>query len=65
MLAATPAQAVLAELERQPYDLIVLGGVMRSSDQGISLGRTIEYLLHAAKIPRVLLLSRTVDIPAA
>ena len=61
LLASTPAEAIMAELKRQPYDLLVLGGVMRSSERGISLGRTIEYLLHTAEIPRVLLLSRTVE----
>ncbi len=64
VLASTPAEAILAELKRQPYDLLVLGGVMRSSERGISLGRTIEYLLHAAEIPRVLLLSRAVETQA-
>ena len=61
VLAQTPAEAIMAELQRQPYDLIVLGGVLRSSQHGISLGRTVEYLLHAAQIPRVLLLSRAVE----
>ncbi len=61
VLAPSSAEAIMAELERQPYDLIVLGGVMRSSEMGISLGRTIEFLLHTARIPRALLLSRTVD----
>ncbi len=65
VLAAVPAEAILAELNRQPYDMVVVGGVMRSSEQGISLGRTIEHLLHGARIPRVLLLSRTAETPAA
>lgn len=64
VLAATPAEAIMTELQRQPYDLLVLGGVMRSSERGISLGRTIEYLLHTAKIPRVLLVSRAVETQA-
>ncbi len=61
VLAQTPAEAVMAELERERYDLIVLGGVMRSSERGISLGRTIEFLLHSATMPRVLLVSRAVE----
>ena len=61
VLASAPAEAIMAELAREPYDLLVLGGVMRSSERGISLGRTIEYLLHTVEIPRVLLVSRTVD----
>ncbi len=64
VLASTPAEAVMAELERQPYDLMVLGGVLRSSERGISLGRTVEFLLHTVKIPRVLLISRSVEIGA-
>ena len=62
VLATDPAEATLAELARQPYDLLVLGGVMRSSEQGISLGRTVERLLHAVPIPRALLISRSVDL---
>ena len=64
VLAANPAEAVLLEMKRQPYDLLVLGGVMRTSEQGISLGRTVEHLLQAADIPRVLLISRKVDTAA-
>ncbi len=65
VLAPTPAEAIMAELESGSYDLLVLGGVMRSSEQGISLGRTTEHLLHAAGIPRALLISRTVDSATA
>lgn len=61
VLHANPAEAILAEMQRQPYDLIVLGSVMRSSEQGISLGRTVEHLLQATEIPRVLLLSRSTE----
>lgn len=64
VLAADPAAAVLAELHRQPYHLLVLGAVMRSSEQGISLGSTAERLLSAATVPRVLLVSRNADQPA-
>ncbi len=65
VLSEDPAEAALKELARQTYDLLVLGGVRRTSDQGISLGRTIERLLHAVAIPRVVLISRNVDAPAA
>ena len=65
VLSDNPPEAILAELEGQPHDLLVLGGVMRSSDQGLSLGGTTEHLLTAVKIPRVLLLSRTVDAAMA
>ena len=64
ILASAPAEAIMAELKRQPYDLLVLGGVMRSSETGIALGRTIEFLLHTAEIPRVLLVSRAVETQA-
>lgn len=61
VLAANPAEAVLTELKRQPYDLVVLGGVMRSSEQGVALGRTVEHLLQAIDVPRLLFISRSVD----
>ena len=40
VLAPNPAEAIMAELNGNNHDLLVLGGVMRSSEQGISLGRT-------------------------
>lgn len=63
VLSADPAEAVLAELRRQPYELMVVGAVMRSSSEGISLGGTAERLLHGAGVPRVLLVSRNADQP--
>jgi nucleotide-binding universal stress UspA family protein len=65
VLAEDPAEAVLAELARSSYDLLVLGGVMRSSEQGISLGRTVERLLHSADLPRVRLPPRAGDAVSA
>ena len=64
VLAENPAQAVLDELRRQSYDLLVLGAVVRSSTEGIALGSTVERLLKAAEMPRALLVSRTADTPA-
>ncbi len=61
VLHANPAEAAIAEMQRQPYDLLVLGSVMRSSEEGIALGRTVEHLLQATEIPRVLLLSRSAE----
>jgi len=61
VLSDDPAEAAVKEMSRQPYDLLVLGSVMRSSDQGISLGHTVERLLHVAKIPRLLLISRNAE----
>ena len=65
VLAASPAEATIAEMQRQPYDLLVLGSVMRTSEQGVSLGSTVEHLLQAAKIPCALLISRTVETSKA
>ena len=65
VLGPTPGEAIMAELRGSEHDLLVLGGVMRTSEQGISLGRTTEHLLQAAQIPRVLLLSRSVDVVTA
>ncbi len=62
VLAENAAEAALAEMKRQPYDLLLLGSVMRTNEQGISLGRTVEHLLQEATIPRALLVSRTVDV---
>ena len=64
-LATDAAEAVLAELRRQPYQLLVMGSVMRSSDGGISLGAVVERLLHAAPVPRVVLISRGAEAPQA
>ncbi len=61
VLAANPAEAVLEEMKRQPYDLLVLGSVMRLSAQGVSLGRTVEHLVQAVEIPRVVFVSRAVE----
>ncbi len=64
VLADDPAQAVLDELRRQSYDLLVLGAVVRSSTEGIALGSTVERLLKAAEMPRALLVSRNADTSA-
>ncbi len=61
VLSDDPAEAAIKEMSRQAYDLLVLGSVMRTSNQGISLGRTVERLLHVAEIPRLLLISRNVE----
>lgn len=62
VLASSPAEAAIAEMNSQPYDLLVFGSVMRSSSYGVSLGSTVEHLLHAATIPRVLLVSRNAEM---
>ena len=64
ILAEDVAAATLAELKENSYDLLLLGSVMRSSERGISLGRTVEALLQAAEIPRTVLISRTTEVSA-
>ena len=65
ILSAEPAEATLAELNANPYSLLLMGSVMRASETGISLGRTAEHLVQAAPIPRVLLISRSTDVSLA
>ncbi len=65
LLSPTPVEAITAELKRTPYDLLVLGSVLRSSPDGIALGSTVEHLLQVVNIPRVLLVSRSVEVSAA
>ena len=61
ILAEDAAEAILAELQQHSYDLLLLGSVMRSSEDGISLGGTVEHLLQAAKLPRSVLISRSTE----
>ena len=49
VLASNAADAAMTEMNRQSYDVLIMGSVMRASEQGISLGGTVEHLLHAAK----------------
>lgn len=60
VLATDAAEAIVEELKRQPYDLVMLGGIMRSCAEGISLGRVVEQLLPEIEIPSVVLVSRKV-----
>ena len=60
-MGADPAYSILAELERHPYDLVVVGAIMRSSEGDLALGNTIDHLLRHAKVPRLLLVSRGTD----
>jgi nucleotide-binding universal stress UspA family protein len=62
VLSATPVEAIAAELKRGGYDLLVLGSVLRSSPEGISLGSTVEHLLQVVDLPRLLLVSRNVEV---
>ncbi len=62
VLSANPVEAIVAELKRGSYDLLVLGSILRSSAAGISLGSTVEHLLQVVDVPRVLLVSRNVEV---
>ncbi len=62
VLSANPAEAIVSELKRGAYDLLVLGSILRSSTQGISLGSTVEHLLQVVEVPRILLVSRNVEV---
>ncbi len=62
VLSANPVEAIAAELKRGAYDLMVLGSILRSSPEGVSLGRTVEHLLQVVDVPRLLLISRNVDV---
>ena len=62
VLSANPAEAIVSELKRGAYDLLVMGSILRSSAQGISLGSTVEHLLQAVEVPRILLVSRNVEV---
>ncbi len=62
VLSEDVAQATLTELKHHSYDMLLLGGVLRSSAQGISLGRTVENLLQAAQLPRTVLISRPSEV---
>ena len=62
VLAPSPAEAILAELRLGSYDMVVMGSVLRSSPEGLALGGTVEHLLQVVDIPRVLLVSRAVEV---
>ncbi len=57
-LGTDPGAAVLEELQRRPYELVVLGAVARTSVAGVSLGGAVHHVLREARVPRVLLISR-------
>jgi Kef-type K+ transport system membrane component KefB/nucleotide-binding universal stress UspA family protein len=55
---ADPAEAVLRELGRKDYGLVVMGGVARANSPNLSLGNSIERVMREAQVPRLLLVSR-------
>jgi nucleotide-binding universal stress UspA family protein len=54
-------EEILNELRRTPYQLIVLGTVDRSTDEGLQLGRSIHALLTQSEIPAVLLVTHPIS----
>lgn len=55
-VAEDTGQAILDELRKGPYDLVVMGGIDRGRDGRIYLGHTIHSVLLESRIPSVLLL---------
>jgi Kef-type K+ transport system membrane component KefB len=62
VLSDNPVEAIVSELKRGAYDLMVIGSILRSSSGGISLGSTVEHLLQVVNVPRVLLVSHNVEV---
>jgi Kef-type K+ transport system membrane component KefB len=52
-----PGEAILAELNREPYQLVALGGIDRGTDDRLFLGRTIQTVLTEGHTPAILLVS--------
>ena len=61
-LGSDPAIAILEELKRRPYSMVVMGAVGRTADGGLALGSTVEHIMRKATVPRVLLVSRNTDL---
>ena len=56
--SANPSEAILAELKRREYGMVVLGGIGRGEAEDVALGGTIEHVMREAGGTRVLLVSR-------
>jgi Kef-type K+ transport system membrane component KefB len=65
VIAADAAQAIMEELDRESYDLVVLGGILRPSESALALGRTLERLLVSMDQASVVLISRQSEILSA
>lgn len=57
VLGDDPGAAIVHELQRQPYDLVVLGAVDRSTDDRLYLGSPIEATLQRGNTPAVVLVT--------
>lgn len=64
-VSPNPSQAILEELQREQYDLLVLGAVDRGQARHFSLGRGVEVLLTQATVPIALLIARQTEREAA
>jgi nucleotide-binding universal stress UspA family protein len=53
-----PGAEIARELQRQPYQLVVLGAVNRGADGRLDLGSCIPTVLTQSRTPAVLLVSR-------
>jgi Kef-type K+ transport system membrane component KefB/nucleotide-binding universal stress UspA family protein len=58
---ADPAEAVLQELKRRDYGMVVMGGTARANTPDLAFGNTIERVMREASVPRLLLVSRGTD----
>jgi hypothetical protein len=52
-----PGAEIVRELQRQPYQLVVLGAVDRGADGRLDLGASIPTVLTQSRTPAVLLVS--------
>ena len=56
-IADDPGKAILRELKRQPYQLVVLGAVDRTVDDQLYLGSPIQTVLTRDRTPAVVLVA--------
>ncbi len=60
-LGEDAAEEILKEINRSPYQLMVLGTVDRSTQEGLQLGRSIQSLLTRSEIPAVVLVTHPIS----
>jgi nucleotide-binding universal stress UspA family protein len=56
-LGEHPGAAIVRELQRRPYQLVVLGAIDRGADGHIDLGGSVPTVLTQSRTPAVLLVS--------
>ncbi len=59
-LGEDAAEEILKETSRSPYQLMVLGTVDRSTQEGLQLGRSIQALLTRSEVPAVVLVTHPI-----